>query len=416
MASPLIMKSAAPTANLSPEIAREPAKKKQKVVPGLEPGYFASQKSFTSEYFPLESPIGYGGKIPTTIPLAAVIWRDYCNGTKETLDPIKIDMYSGEPGIQFDYKRLNEMIFNFPKDLPEKFTDAFGELAAARVRYFATHEVYRKETTALTESIAIFEQLNTKRRDIHSNPGHYEPHAAENTILALKRCIAERNHQEEQCQKRGGSLQFFAEKFVEAKEKAAPFRDQLQKFYDDIEEAHSKAKEAEAKRLEQEKVEKEKSQKAKAEKEKLAKQKRSGDKVKKERRQRTDAATKARLDHDARAWAEYLARSERMRNGVNDAAKQHGGKQLPPSTHIKKKKKERKKERKKKKDLTPKSQHGVRYAGKIFSFCGKHWISFGVGFALIQLGIWKWRKIDERKRKKEKKIIKKVTAGQGEGN
>lgn len=328
MASPLIMKSAAPTVNLSPEIAREPANKKQKVVPGLEPGYFVSQKSFTSEYFPLEGPIGYGGEIPTTIPLAVVIWRDYCNGTKKTLNPIELDMYSGEPGIQFEYKRLNEMIFNFPKDLPEKFTDAFGELAAARVRYFATHEVYRKEKTALTESFAIAQQLNDKRRDIRSNPGHYEPHAAEKTILALKGCVAEGKHQQEQYKKRADSLKFFAGKFIEAKKKAAPFRDQLQKFYDDIEEADSKAKEGEAKRLEQEKAEKEKSQKAKAEKEKLAKQKRSKDRVMKERRQRTDAATKARLDHDARAWAEYLARSERMRNGASDAAKQHGGKQV----------------------------------------------------------------------------------------
>ncbi|EGD88527.1 hypothetical protein H112_03446 [Trichophyton rubrum D6] len=330
MVSPFIIDSAAPIANLSPESAREPAKKKQKVVPGLEPEYFASQESFTSEYFPLEGP--FGGKVPATVPLAAVIWRDYCDGTHLLLDndknKIKISMDSGEPGIQFKYKCLNAMIINFPKGLPENFADVFAELAAARVRYFATHEVYRKEKRALEESDAITQQLHMKQRDIHSNPGYYEPNAAENNSIALKECVAECEYQRGHFENRKNSLVSSAQLFMEAKEKAMPFVVRLQKFYADMKEAYSKAKEAEAKRLEQEKAEKERRQKAIAEKEKLAKQKRSRDRVVKERRQRTDAATKARLDHDARAWAEYLARSERMRNGANDAAKQHGGKQV----------------------------------------------------------------------------------------
>ncbi|EZF33264.1 hypothetical protein TMEN_8905 [Trichophyton mentagrophytes] len=325
MASPSTMESAAPTANPSPEVAREPAKKKQKVIPGLEPGYFVSQESLTSEYFPIEGL--YGEKIPATAPLATEIWRDYEDDTKNILSPIKIHKDSGEPGIQFEYKCLNVMIVNFPKGLPENFKDAFAGLANARVYYFAAHEAYRKEKKGLAEEVAISEQLRWKREDIRHNPELYEPGAAGETRIALMECIAECRDRQMKFQNKVNCLKFFAGEFIEAKKKAAPFEFELRKYYAGMKEAYIKAKEAEAKakRLEKEKAEKERSQKARAEKERLDKQKHSRDRVMKERRQRADAATRARLDHDAKAWAEYLARSERMRNGANAAA--HGGKQ-----------------------------------------------------------------------------------------
>ncbi|EFQ99948.1 hypothetical protein MGYG_02956 [Nannizzia gypsea CBS 118893] len=315
MAGPSNMQPAAATGSVTPGIPKKSEKTKQKQIPGLETGYYASQRSFTSEFVPLERP--FGGEVPATIPLSEVIWRDYENGTHAVLNPIRIDMQSGEPGHNINYEFLNKMIVNAPRALPDAFTNAFQVLAIARIRYYATHESYRKTKTALIESVATSQLLHNKHMDIDANPGHYGPNAAENTNSTLKKCIAECNELERQFEKSSASLKFHAAAFVKAKNDAGPFMAKLKEAYRKMQEDYLKAKEA--KRLQLEKAENEKRQKAKAEKEKLAKQKLTRDKVVKARRQRADAAAKAHMELNARSWAEYLATRKRLKEEANAA-------------------------------------------------------------------------------------------------